>query len=93
MNMMHTFRLLLSGEELLREGRPLVRFTGEKLTFLRDCLAGRYPYEELIRMAEEKTAELKELRDRSDLPDEADRGKIDDLLRELTEEWERKYEE
>ena len=91
-NMMHTFRLLLSGEQLLREGRPLVRFTGEKLAFLKDCLAGRYAYDELIQMAEEKTAELKELRDRSDLPDEADPGRIDALLRELTEDWEREHE-
>lgn len=91
-NMMHTFRLLLSGEQLLREGRPLVRFTGERLAFLKDCLAGRYRYEELIRMAEEKTAELKELRDRSNLPDEADVSRIDALLHELTEEWERNHE-
>ena len=92
-NMMHTFRLLFSGEQLLREGRPLVRFSGEKLAFLRECLAGRYRYEELIQMVEEKMVELKSLRDRSALPEEADRARIDALLGELTEEWEHTHEE
>ena len=39
-NMMHTFRLLLSGQNILEQGTPLVRFEDEKLEFLKKILNG-----------------------------------------------------
>jgi len=87
-NMMHTFRLLFSGEHILREGRPLVRFSGEPLTLLRRILAGEFAYEELMHRAKSKIIELGELRERASLPDEPDRGRAMELLREITAAWE-----
>jgi len=90
-NMLHLFRLLLSANHILREGAPLVRFSGEKLDFLKNILAGHYSYNELIAMADEKVQELTLLKKKSTLPEQANLGKIDNLLRELTFSWESQY--
>ncbi len=87
-NMMHTFRLLLSAEHILREGCPLVRFSGPGRELLKGILAGRYTYGELIEMTEEKIGELGVLRDRSPLPAEPDRTRVTALLRDITAGWE-----
>jgi len=91
-NMLHLFRLLLSANHILREGAPIVRFSGEKLDFLKSILAGHYSYNELISMADEKVQELTLLKRKSALPEQADLAKIDTLLRELTFSWESQYE-
>jgi len=87
-NMMHTFRLLLCGEHILREGRPLVRFSGEDLALLKRILAGEFSYEELTERAKAKIIELGELHERSTLPDQPDRTLAMELLREITVAWE-----
>jgi len=87
-NMMHTFRLLLSGEHILREGEPLVRFEGQKLAFLKSVLQGERDYDELIDMAEAKTIELETLCKASSLPDQPEPGLAERLLRDVTAEWE-----
>lgn len=87
-NMMHTFRLLLSGEHILREGEPLVRVQGEHLHFLRRVLAGEYAYDTLIGLAEERVQALAELRDRSSLPDHPDAAAVAELLTAATSCWE-----
>lgn len=87
-NMMHVFRLLLSGEHILREGRPLVRFEGERLQMLLDIRNGEFSYETLMEMAERMFEEFSAAATESRLPETADRGKIDDLLRKMTAEWE-----
>lgn len=87
-NMMHTIRLLLSGEHLLRHGAPLVRFEGEKLQLLRGILDGEHEYDELLELAERKVVELEGICDRSSLPENADRARITELLREITDDWE-----
>lgn len=88
-NMMHVFRLLLSGEQILRAGEPLVRFTGEKLQFLYDIREGRFTYEHLMEIAEQKFAELSAAVVDSSLPQQPDVVAVDDLLREMTQRWER----
>ena len=51
-NLMHTFRLLYSALNIIEDGEPLVRFSGEKLQELRDIRSGRFGYDELVAKAE-----------------------------------------
>jgi len=87
-NMMHMFRLLLSGENILCEGSPIVRFEGENLQFLRDILKGKFQYNELIVLANEKIDHLLKLNQNSSLPENSDLKKLNALLYQLTESWE-----
>jgi hypothetical protein len=87
-NLMHTFRLLYSALHIVEHGEPLVRFSGERLQELRDIRAGCFHYPELVAKAEALSDKLSRLRDSSGLPDAADRGRIDALLREITRQWE-----
>lgn len=79
-NMMHTFRLLLSGEWILRHGEPLVRVTGQELAFLRSILNGEHAYDALIAEAEARVQAMAVLRDRSQLPAQPDAAAVDALL-------------
>ena len=90
-NMMHTFRLLLSGENILKHGIPLVRFEGEQLQTLLDIRNGKYQYDELIQIVDARYAELRETLKISRLPETADRAAIDRLFAEITTEWEAEY--
>ncbi len=90
-NMAHTFRLLLSGEHILRHGQPLVRFAGAPLALLRDILEGRLGYDTLIGMAEDKLADLARLHAASTLPERPDRARAEALLRRITDRWERDH--
>lgn len=90
-NMMHTFRLLYSGLNIMRNGEPLVRFSGDKLTELMAIRQGQFKYEELMEKAQILFEELSSLRDSSTLPEFADREKISDLLLEITDMWERDH--
>jgi predicted nucleotidyltransferase len=83
-NMMHTLRLLLSGEWILRHGEPLVRVTGDHLAFLRAILAGQHAYDTLIELADARVQALAELRDRSTLPDHPDGARVAGVLQEAT---------
>lgn len=87
-NMMHTVRLMLSGEHILTKGRPLVRVQGDKLDMLRAILSGKFSYDELMRFVEDKTRELIQLREKSSLPDLPDREMANALLWKLTQRWE-----
>lgn len=87
-NLMHTFRLIMSADQIFREGEPLVRFTGEALKFLLAIRAGEFSHDDLIAKAEERVANLAELRDRSTLPDAPDVLAIENLLGEITAIWE-----
>lgn len=87
-NMMHTFRLLHSGEHILRHKAPLVRFENNALEFLKDVLAGKYEYNELMKIADIKLGELQKLHEQCNLPAEPDMDAINQLLVELTQEWE-----
>jgi hypothetical protein len=88
-NMMHTFRLLLSGMHMLDHGEPLVRFEGEALAFLMRIRSGGYDYDELIQMAMEHLKRFEASRAKSSLPENVNRKAIGKLFIELTHQWER----
>ncbi|MDQ8183801.1 nucleotidyltransferase domain-containing protein [Pelagicoccus sp. SDUM812005] len=90
-NMMHTFRLLMSGESILENGFPIVRFEGEQLEFLMKVRNGFFKYSELIELAESRSAKLEELHNRCSLPDKPDTEKAERLLKEITASWESKH--
>ena len=89
--MMHTFRLLYSGLNILRHGEPLVRFSGGTLAELLAIRQGKFSYADLIVKAQSLADELAAMRGHCALPESADRGKIGDLLLETTEMWERDH--
>jgi predicted nucleotidyltransferase len=88
-NMMHTFRLLLSGANILRHGEPIVRFDGEPREFLLAIRAGQFAYSELIGRAEQLLAELNTLHDQSSLPRTPDREALQALFIDITRQWEK----
>jgi len=84
-NMMHCFRLLMSGRNILERGEPIIMFSGEELKFLMDVRRGKFEYSELISRAERELEELKTLKEQSHLPYSADMKKIDALYKEIQE--------
>lgn len=88
-NIMHTFRLLLSGENILKYGIPLVKFEGKSLEFLINILHGQFKYEELINLSYKKIEDLNALLKKSKLPKEPDYEKINSLLYDTTIQWEK----
>ena len=84
-NLMHTFRLLISGENILRHGFPIVRFEGEQKKYLMKIRAGEFKYEELMADVEKRMIELEVLYKTSTLPHSVNMHKIDQLYRELAQ--------
>lgn len=83
-NMMHTFRLLNMAEEIAREGKVNVR--RHDRDFLLSIRLGKFDYESLVSMANDKLLLIDELYEKCDLPDEPDMNIIERLLVELREE-------
>ena len=90
-NLMHTFRLLYSGLNIMLSGEPLVRFSGARLEELMAIRRGEFSYEKLIEKAQKLAEELESLRTRSTLPETSDRLKIGNLLLEITDMWEKDH--
>lgn len=90
-NMMHMFRLMLSAEHILTQGCPLVRFSGEKLTYLKAILQGKFSYESLIEEAGTLSTRLEILYKKSRLPENPDMEKAEELLQSVTLEWEKSH--
>lgn len=67
-NMCHLTRLLMEAENIVLNGQPQVRWTGDKLQYLRDIRSGKISYANITAWAESKEKELKELYDKSSLP-------------------------
>lgn len=88
-NLMHVLRLLLSAENILTLGVPLVRFTGEKQAFLKEVRAGKYTWNELNEIMDAKLESLQELYRRCSLPERPDETVVDDVVREITRAWEK----
>ena len=91
-NLMHTFRLLYSALNIMENGEPLVRFSGEKLQELRDIRAGRFGYDELVAKAEALSGRLAAGRETLPLPESSDIRKVNDLLLDITRQWEKDHE-
>lgn len=90
-NMMHTFRLLLSGIHILEHGAPLVRFEGQQLAFLKQILAGHFEFAELCEKAEVLVKKVTQQKQSKALKSAVDLKDVDQLLRELTRTWEVEY--
>ncbi len=87
-NLMHTFRLLYSGLNIMRHGEPLVRVGATMRDELLVIRNGKFDYEELVTRAELLAQELDSLKKHSPLPEQADPERVDQLLLEITERWE-----
>lgn len=82
-NMGHCIRLLYSGINILEKGYPIIRFEGEKLQLLKDIRAGKYKWDFVMGLADELMLKVKEAKEKSKLPYEADKKGIDNLYREV----------
>ena len=80
-NMMHLTRLLFSGESIVMNGRPIVRFTGEKLETLLSIRRGEWEFEKIIAHAE--TIQARIIDGKDCLPVDCDKGKVSDLIAEV----------
>jgi hypothetical protein len=87
-NMMHTFRLLLSAISIFETGAPRVRFEGPDREFLLQVRAGSFAYPELLQRAEAMVLELEAVRNRKPLPAAPDEAAIDQLLQQITADFE-----
>lgn len=81
-NMMHLTRLLFSGENIVKNGCPIVRFTGEKLATLLSIRCGEWEFDKIIAHAEAIQARIIDGKGR--LPVDCDKGKVSDLIAEVT---------
>lgn len=88
-NLMHTIRLLLSGESILRHGRPQVRVEGEQRELLLSIRQGRYRYSELIEMAEDIVHRCNDVHAMSQLRPTVDSNLSERLLQDMTATWEK----
>ncbi|NJO01874.1 MAG: nucleotidyltransferase, partial [Bacteroidia bacterium] len=88
-HMMHTFRLLDMAREIAERGEIRVRRPNR--TFLLDIRQGKYSYEELLDMAQEKIEHLDEVYRKSILPDEPDETAISQLLFEIRDDFYRQW--
>ena len=80
-NMMHCLRLLMSGESILRNGKPIVRFEGEQREYLMSIRRGELKYEEIIEEVEKRMKLLQELLKESTIPEDVDTDKIEELYK------------
>lgn len=81
-NMMHTFRLLHTAEEIARTGIFQVRRTKDK-DFLWKVRMGEFKYDDLVKIADEKILEINALFDNCDLREEPNLDKANELLLEI----------
>jgi uncharacterized protein len=84
-NLMHTFRLLDMAEEIARQGQIIVRRPNRE--FLLRIKAGEFEYAELLAQAEERIARMEELYAESNLPEEPDMVKLNQVLVEVRKEF------
>ncbi len=84
-NLMHTFRLLDSAEEIAVHRRLTVR-TPNRDWLLR-VKSGEFGYEELLALAEERIARIQQLYETSPLPAIPDRAAIERAVVRIRREW------
>jgi hypothetical protein len=83
-NMMHLMRLLYSGENIVLNGEPIVRFGGEKLASLLSIRRGEWTFDAIMAHAEEIQARIMNGKDR--LPPECDLKKVNELIASVMKE-------
>ena len=82
-NMMHLTRLLFSGENIVKNGAPIIRFEGEKLKTLLSIRRGEWTFDEIMAHAEKIQSSIESGKGR--LPPDCDRGKVDELIAAVME--------
>lgn len=80
-NMMHVFRLLEMAIEIGKEKKVYVKRPNRD--FLLDIKSGKFEYDELLKMADLKKEEMELVFENSDLPNEPDLVKINELTYRL----------
>ena len=80
-NLMHTLRLLDMAAEIAAEG--VLRVRRPNRDYLLRVRAGEFDYEELVALAEDKLAEVRQAFERCPLPDEPDREAVNAALGEI----------
>lgn len=83
-NMMHTFRLLNMAEEIGREG--VIKVKRSDREFLLRVKGGEFNYDELVEKAEQKIEEIESVYAKSNLPEQPNVDKINNLLVEMREQ-------
>ena len=84
-NMMHTFRLLDMAEEILSEGKILVkRPNREELLEIR---SGKFTYDDLLDKAAKKIKRIEKIFQSCSLPEKPDANLIENLLVNIRQEW------
>ena len=83
-NLCHCMRLLISGENILTQGFPIVRFEGAQREYLMAIRRGEFEYEFLMEEVEKRMKDLEELYKTSNIPNSVNVKKIDELYRELS---------
>ena len=82
-NMTHCYRLLLSSKNILVNGEPIVRFTGQDLDKLMAIRFGKYNYEDLMKEANSLMKEIDVAYEKSKLPEDVDIKIVDKILKEI----------
>jgi uncharacterized protein len=85
-NIMHTFRLLFSGKNILNTGEPIIRFEGEQREFLLDIRKGKYEYDFLMDKVQSEMEEIDKLKETSNIPHSVDMNTINNLYMEIIEQ-------
>ena len=80
-NLMHTLRLLDQATEIVREGSILL--PRPNADWLKQVKRGDYTYEDILKIADEKSDEMNAAFDVSSLPDRLDRNLVNNLLLEI----------
>ena len=83
-NLTHCMRLLISGENILTQGFPIVRFEGAQREYLMAIRRGEFEYDFLMEEVEKRMARLEELYKTSTIPHSVDMKKIEKLYLELS---------
>lgn len=84
-NMMHVFRLLEVAIEIGKEKKVNVKRPNRD--FLLDIKAGKFEYEELLKMADLKQTEMESAFEQSSLPETPDMELINDLIYRLRDKF------
>lgn len=82
-NLMHTLRLLEQAIEIAREGKIILPRPNAE--WLKEVKSGRYDYDDLLKIAEERHEEMEEAFRLSDLREKPDREEVSGLLLALRE--------
>jgi uncharacterized protein len=84
-NMMHTFRLLNMAEEIALYREVMVH--REDRDFLLEIRSGKFEFDELMQMVDEKMKKIQMLFEKSNLPEQPDIVKAEEFLIEMRENF------